>query len=102
MGSQDLVAASQFPGAMRRGLSSLPAFQTVIFIEVAGCSQRLVVKADAAGQQVQLFAELVNILQLGRRGRDLKLRGLQKLLVAAIEQPCNLTLDERAGMLPIG
>src|SRR5215471_15340856 len=75
-------------------LRQVPAFDPVIDIAVADCTQRLVIKAHLTKSFTQLLGELMQRLQVISRRGNLSLRGLKELLVALVDQARDLSIHQ--------
>ena len=74
-----------------------PALDSVVFVDVAGGAQGFVVEAHGAGDLFEFFAELVEGVEVVGGRWDLEVAGFEELLVAAVEEAGDLSVEEEAG-----
>src|SRR6476660_1996884 len=87
------------PRALRAlGLGLVALFDAIVVIRFAHSAQRFVVQDGESEAILQLFGELLQRLEVVGAGRDLGLGGLQKLLVAAVDQFGDLAADQVSGV----
>src|SRR4029077_289769 len=69
----------------------------VVLIHIARSPKSLVIEARRPQPLLHLLAELMQRAQMVRCRRNLQLRRLEELLIAAIQQPRNLAIQQNAG-----
>src|SRR5579859_2262725 len=87
------------PGALRAlRFRQVAVLHAIIDVAIADAAQGLVIKAGLTAGFAQLFAELVQGLEVVGGGGNLGLGSLEEFLVALIDEAGDFTADQNAGL----